>query len=65
MVRKPTGPRLTRRMDRLEADLREHGFGMFEGALDPKTTVRIRERVLEQGLAERRIDYGTTKRRGR
>ena len=56
----PAGPRLTRRMDRLKADLREHGFGMFEGALDPKTTARIRERVLEQGAAERRIGYGTT-----
>ena len=60
MVRMPTGPRLTSRMDRLEADPREHGFGMFDGALDPKTTARIRERVLEQGAAERRIDYGTT-----
>ena len=60
MVRIPTGPRLTRRMDRLKADLREHGFGMFEGALDPETTARVRERVLEQGAAERRIDYGTT-----
>ena len=51
MVRIPTGPRLTRRMDRLKADLREHGFGMFEGALDPETTARVRERVLEQGAA--------------
>ena len=47
-------------MDRLKADLREHGFGMFEGALDTKTTARIRERVLEQGAAERRVGYGTT-----
>ena len=47
-------------MDRLEADLREYGFGMFEGALDPTTTARIRERVLEQGAAERRIGCGTT-----
>ena len=37
----PAGPRLTRRMDRLKADMREFGFGMFEGALDPKTTARI------------------------
>ena len=56
----PGGPRLTRGMDRLKADLREHGFGMFEGALDTKTTARIRERVLEQGVAERRIGYRTT-----
>ena len=47
-------------MDRLKADLREHGFGMFEGALDTKTTARIRDRVLEQGAAERRVGYGTT-----
>ena len=32
---------------------------MFEGALDRKTTARIRERVLEQAAAERRIGYGT------
>ena len=56
----PAGPHLTRSMDRLKADLREHGFGTFEGALDPKTTARIRKRVLEQGAAERRIDYDTT-----
>ena len=47
-------------MDRLKADLREHGFGMFEGALDTNTTARIRDRVLEQGAAERRVGYGTT-----
>ena len=47
-------------MDRLKADMRELGFGMFEGALDPKTTARVRERVLEQDAAGRRIDYGTT-----
>ena len=47
-------------MDRLKADLHEHGFGMFEGALDTKTTARIRDRVLEQGAAERRVGYGTT-----
>ena len=46
-------------MDRLRADLREHGFGMFEGALEQGTTARIRERVLEQGAAERRIGHGT------
>ena len=48
------------RLDRLKADLREHGFGMFEGALDTNTTARIRDRVLEQGAAERRVGYGTT-----
>ena len=53
------GPRLTREMDRLRADLREHGFGMLEGALERGTTARIRERVLEQGAAERRIGHGT------
>ena len=47
-------------MDRLKVDLSEHGFGMFEGALDTNTTARIRERVLEQGAAERRIGCGTT-----
>ena len=47
-------------MDRLKADLREHGFGMFEGALDTNTTARIRDRVLEQGAAERRVGYETT-----
>ena len=47
-------------MDRLESDLREHGFGMFEGALDRETAARIRERVLEQGAAERRIGRDTT-----
>ena len=46
-------------MDRLRADLREHGFGLFEGALERGTTARIRERVLEQGAAERRIGHGT------
>ena len=46
-------------MDQLRVDLREHGFGMFEGALDRETTARIRERVLEQGAAERRIGHGT------
>ena len=47
-------------MDRLKSDLREHGFGMFEGALDRETAARIRERVLEQGAAERRIGRDTT-----
>ena len=46
-------------MHRLRADLREHGFAVFEGALDPQTTARIRERVLEQGAAERRNGHGT------
>ena len=55
----PGEPRLTRAIDRLREDLREHGFGMFEGALDPETTARIRERVLEQSAAERRIGHGT------
>ena len=32
---------------------------MFEGALEQGTTARIRERVLEQGAAERRIGHGT------
>ena len=44
----------------LEADVREHGYGMFEGALDPMTTTRISERVLEQGAAERHIGCGST-----
>ena len=46
-------------MDRLKADLGEHGFGMLEGALEMKTTARIRERVLEQGAADRRIGLRT------
>ena len=32
---------------------------MLEGALERGTTARIRERVLEQGAAERRIGHGT------
>ena len=32
---------------------------MFEGPLERGTTARIRERVLEQGAAERRIGHGT------
>ena len=32
---------------------------MFEGALERGTTARIRERVLEQCAAERRIGHGT------
>jgi len=46
-------PSPTTSMERLKADLREHGFGILEGALDAETTAAIRERVLEQGAAER------------
>ena len=53
-------------MDRLKADLCEHGFGMFEGALNPKTTARIRERAARgRAAAERRVGLRHDERLGR
>lgn len=53
-----TGPEPTKSMDQLKADLAEYGFAMMEGALDPDTTAVIRERVLEQAAAEKKVGYG-------
>jgi len=49
-----TAPSPTRNMDTLKADLRRHGFGILEGAIDGDTTAAIRDRLLDQAAAERR-----------
>ncbi|MBN36545.1 MAG: hypothetical protein CMM46_17555 [Rhodospirillaceae bacterium] len=53
-------PRPTTDMARMKADLAEHGYGIFEGAIDPDTTAAIRDRVLEQAAAERRGNVVTS-----
>ena len=49
----PTAPRPTRDLATLKDDLRLHGYGILEGAIDPETTAAIRDRLLEQAAAER------------
>ena len=49
----PTAPRPIRDLATLKDDLRHHGFGILEGAIDATTTAAIRDRLLEQAAAER------------
>ncbi len=51
-------PQPTRSMEQIKTDLADHGFAMFEDALDPDTTVAVRDRMLEQAAVEKKIGYG-------